>query len=82
MCRGDSDEGPLLESVWNGEKDVRVLLPPAPPLVLAKSGPQVFAAEFGLSVKQVFPMRFHVVPRFATPPEGRAVTLDVSGRIP
>ena len=79
MCRGDSADGPLVWSVWNGEKDVPVILPPAPPDVLKLDGPDAFAAGFGLSLEEVFPVRLKVVPTFASEPSMRRVVLDSSG---
>ena len=29
LCRGDSDDGPLLCSVWNGKEDVPIFVPPS-----------------------------------------------------
>jgi hypothetical protein len=81
MCRGDSDQGPLLWTVWNGAEDVPLLLPPAPDFVLEKEGPEVFVMKFRLNLPEVFPMRIEVVPRFAVEPEHRSVALDVSGPI-
>lgn len=79
MCRGDSADGPLAWSVWNGEEDVPVIVPPAPPPVLEIDGPGVFASRFALSVQEVFPIVFEVVPRFVVRPEKRAAILDVAG---
>jgi hypothetical protein len=81
MCRGDSSEGPLLWEVSNGKRAVPLLLPPAPPFVLDREGPTVFAAQFGLSVNDVFPLTLKVVPCFATKPEKRSVKLGTSGII-
>ena len=81
MCRGDSADGPLLWSVWNGDKDVPLLLPPTPPFVLARQGPEVFATKFGTNVANVFPLTIEVVPRFAVKPEIRTVKLGISGVI-
>jgi len=79
MCRGDSEDGPLLWSVSNGKESVPLLLPPAPPFVLAREGPEVFAAKFGMRLKDVFPLTVQVVPRFAVEPETRIVKLGTSG---
>lgn len=79
MCRGDSDEGPLLWSIWNGEKDVSLLLPPVPPPVLKVEGPEPFAAEFGLNTSEVFPIEFNVIPVFETSPTQRKVILTPNG---
>lgn len=79
MCRGDSPEGPLLWTVWDGEKDSRLILPPAPDFVLAQEGPEAFAAAFGLPLAAVFPAIFEVVPEFATAPRRRRVKLTHVG---
>lgn len=79
MCRGDSDEGPLLWSIWNGEKDVSLLLPPAPPPVLKVEGPEPFAAEFGLIISDVFPIEFSVIPAFEISPIKRKINLTING---
>ena len=82
MCRADSSDGPLLWSVWNGADDVPLFLPPTPPSVLSKKGPDVFAASFGMKTSDVFPVRMKVVARFATAPEERSVDLSVAGIVP
>lgn len=79
MCRGDSPEGPLLWTIWNGQKDVRLILPPAPDFVLQKEGPEAFASAFGLPLAAVFPAIFEVVPEFATAPRRRRAKLTPSG---
>jgi hypothetical protein len=56
-----------------------LVLPPAPPFVLARKGPEVFAVRFGMDVTDVFPLIIEVVPRFATKPEIRSVKLETSG---
>lgn len=81
MCRGDADEGPLLWSVWNGEKDISLQLPPSPPPVLKVDGPEPFAAAFGLELNEVFPIEFNVVPRFESEPCIRKVILSAQGVI-
>ncbi len=81
MCRGDCAEGPLLWEVSNGKQTVPLLLPPAPPFVLAREGPEVFAAQFDLSVDAVFPLTIEVVPCFVIKPEKRSVKLGTSGII-
>ncbi len=79
MCRGDSSDGPLLWSVWNGSEDVPLLLPPAPPPVLAKKGPDFFSNKFNMKKDEVFPLTIKVVSRFSTSPEIRSVKLGESG---
>jgi hypothetical protein len=81
MCRGDSSDGPLLWSVWNGSEDVRLMLPPAPSFVLEKEGPECFANKFNLSIKDVFPILFEVIPRFESAPEIRRIKLGFSGEL-
>lgn len=79
MCRADSSDGPLLHSIWNGRENIRLILPPAPPFVLAKEGPEIFAKKFNLTVNDIFPIVFEVIPRFVTEPEVRKVKLDITG---
>lgn len=79
MCRGDSSDGPLLWSIWNGMRAVPLLLPPAPPAVLKVDGPERFAVEFGLMVGEVFPIEFAVIPQFETKPTKRKVILNIGG---
>ena len=81
MCQGDSSDGPLLWSVWNGVEDVPLLLPPAPPPVLAKKGPDFFSNKFNMQKDEVFPLIIKVVSRFTTSPEIRIVRLAESGVI-
>jgi hypothetical protein len=81
MCRGDSDEGPLLWSIWNGEKDLSLQLPPSPPPVLKVDGPEPFSAAFGLEVNEVFPIELSVVARFEAEPSIRKVILSPQGII-
>ena len=81
MCRGDSSDGPLLWSVWNGCEYVPLLLPPAPPHVLAKKGPDFFSNKFNLKKEEVFPLTIKVVPHFASSPEIRSIKLEISGLI-
>jgi hypothetical protein len=79
MCHGDSPEGPLLLTVWNGGRPISLILPPAPDFVLQKEGPEAFASAFGLPASAVFPAIFEVVPEFATPPRRRRVKLTPTG---
>jgi hypothetical protein len=79
MCRGDTTEGPLAITVWNGSSNIRLMVPPAPTFVLAKEGPEVFARKFSLPVDAVFPLRVEVAPRFSKAPHTRAVVIDTSG---
>lgn len=81
MCRGDSSDGPLLWSVWNGREDVTLLLPPAPPAVLAKRGVDFFSTKFSMKKDDIFPLTIKVVSRFATSPEIRNVKLGELGVI-
>ncbi len=76
MCRGDSDDGPLLCSVWNGKVDVRILVPAAPSFVLEKEGPIFFCKEFGKEIEDVFPIIFNVIPLFETNPTIRWIKID------
>jgi hypothetical protein len=82
MCRGDSKEGPLALSVWDGERFVPVILPPAPEFVLEKEGPLTFCRRFTLEPDEVFPMEIIVVPRFAVAPHRRSVRIGISGIVP
>jgi len=79
MCRGDSSDGPLGISVWNGERSLRIMVPPAPPFVLEKEGPIVFARHFKRSVQAVFPAKIEVLPRFAVHPTVRTAVIQVNG---
>lgn len=73
MCRGDSDTGPLAWSVWNGNRFVPLIMPPAPGSVLKKLGPERFSAVFHLDVSAVFPLKLIVLPKFVVPPEEREI---------
>jgi len=79
MCRGDSCDGPLLWTVWNGSEDIPLYVPPAPPPVIQKRGPRVFAERFGLGLLDVFPITIDVVARFEEWPEKRSVKVDIEG---
>jgi hypothetical protein len=79
LFRGDADEGPLLCSVWNGDQNVPLILPPAPAPVLARRGPVAFAASFGRLTEDVFPLSISAKVRFAVPPVERGRVFDVSG---
>jgi len=81
MCRADSCDGPLLWTVWNGIEDIPLFVPPAPPPVIQKRGPRVFAERFGLDVLDVFPVTIEVVTKFEESPERRSVKVDVEGVI-
>jgi len=81
LCRGDANEGPLLWTVWNGEKDVSLMFPPAPQFVLDVEGPEGFAESFSLQTEDVFPIDFEVIPRFETPKAVRKVILNISGPV-
>jgi hypothetical protein len=81
LCRGDGADGPLLWSVWNGEVDVPILLPPAPPEVLQVQGPEVIATSFNRSISDIFPLTIVVVPQFAVAPHIRSIRLGVEGII-
>jgi len=76
MYRGDSEEGPLAWTVWNGDRDVPLLLPPAPPHVLALDGPEAFARAFHLSLDAVFPLTIESDCDFEEPPRRRRVLVD------
>lgn len=75
MCRGDSNDGPLLWTFWNGERDVSLQLPPSPPPVLKVDGPIPFAKAFGWEVSDVFPIQLEVVPKFEEYPAERKILL-------
>src|SRR5437763_13600232 len=56
MYRGDGPEGPLAWSVTNNDgEEVRLIVPPAPPVVLEIDGPIAFARNFGHKVEEIFP---------------------------
>jgi hypothetical protein len=77
MCRADSNEGPLLWTVWNGKENVSLILPPAPDFVLAEEGPIPFCAKFGQSQDSVFPIKFIVIPKFQFQPYERSTTIKI-----
>lgn len=81
MCRGDSGEDPIHCSVWSGDRFLPLILPPAPPHVIEKVGPQTFRKAFGLPLDRIFPIEVVVVPSFAVLPARRSVRFDVSGKI-
>lgn len=81
MCRGDSNEGPLLSSVWNKTKWINLLLPPAPDFVLKKEGLINFCATFNKPPDEVFPIQFEVIPKFQIEPNLRTVTIYQDGTI-
>ncbi len=81
MCRGDSSDGPLLCTVWNGSDNVELLVPPAPPHVLEKHGPDYFSAKFNMKKGAIFPLTIKVVPRFTTKPEIRSAIFEETGKI-
>ena len=76
MCRADSSDGPLLITVWNGHRDVSLIMPPAPDFVLAQEGPVPFCNAFDLIIDDVFPIQFNVEPEFEIEPFFRAVILS------
>ena len=77
MCRGDSNEGPLLWTVWNGKEDVTLILPPAPDFVLKEEGPIPFCEKFELSQDFVFPISFLVIPKFEFQPHYRSAIINL-----
>ena len=81
MCRGDSNQGPLLWSVWNNTKRINLLLPPAPDFVLKKEGPIKFCAEFNKPPGEVFPIRFEIIPKFQIEPNLRIVAIYQDGTL-
>jgi hypothetical protein len=81
MCRGDSALGPVGISVWNGQKHVRLILPPAPEFVLQEEGPAAFCESFGRRLEAVFPVELLVIPRFALVPQDRSVRIEQSGKV-
>lgn len=74
-------EGPELPVVWNGARNVPILVPPAPDFVLAADGPHAFASAFGLAVTAVFPITLEVVPEFVVAPRKRAAVYAAGGRL-
>lgn len=81
LYKGDSEDGPLVWSVFNGSVDVRLILPPAPDDILAIDGPERFAASFGLTLAEVFPVEISAECTFETPPTRRSIVVYSSGRI-
>ena len=79
MCRGDNEDGPLAWTIWNGERDVSLLLPPAPPFVLAEDGPEPFARAFNKKISEVFPLEIRALPEFEIEPTRRIVRLGAQG---
>ena len=79
LYRGDSSDGPLAWSVFNGSVDVPLVLPPAPAEVLAVDGPERLASSFGRAIADVFPLEIAAACLFQTPPETRSVIIDASG---
>jgi len=79
MCRGDSGDGPLLWTVSAGSEDVPLLVSPSPAFVLARQGPTFFAARFGKSLEQVFPLTIEAATRFAVEPQRRRVCIGADG---
>ena len=79
MCRGDSKDGPLLWSVWNGNKFVTLMVPPAPDFVLEVEGPINFCKEFKRPLNKVFPIKFEAQPSFEIKPHKRIVTITADG---
>ncbi len=79
LCKGDSDVGPILWSVWNVAKIVGLYVPPAPDFVLEVDGPKHFCSEFAKSIDEVFPLTFEVVPRFQTKPHQRKAVIRPDG---
>lgn len=77
MCRGDSDEGPLLLSVWNGHDYIRIIMPPAPLFVLNEEGPEMFSTKFDRKLSDIFPMKFEVVLNFEIEPYKRRLVLNI-----
>jgi len=64
VCRGDSSDGPLLLSVFNGVEDVTLIKPPAPDFVLQAQGPEQFSKRFDKKPNEVFPLTIKVIPQF------------------
>jgi hypothetical protein len=81
MCRGDSDQEPLLWTFWNGDTLVDLKVPPAPDFVLESEGPDVFCQEFNETAENVFPIVLEAVPRFEVAPTIRRVTIYAEGVI-
>lgn len=80
-CDGDTSEGPLAWSVWNGDEFIPIIVPPAPDFVLEKEGPIAFCRAFNLESQAVFPLEIEVVPAFEIAPHRRSVLIDSSGRL-
>ena len=81
MCRGDSNEGPILWSVWKDNELITLMLPPAPDFVLDIDGPASFCSEFNLSQQDIFPISFEVIPEFQLEPHKRAVLIYPDGTV-
>lgn len=76
MCRGDSSDGPLLCSVWNGIEFVPLFFPPAPTIVLEKKGDNYFSIKFNIQKNKIYPLRINVLSRFESNPEIRTLTIE------
>lgn len=81
MCRGDSNLGPLLWTIWNGSENISLYLPPAPKHVIDVRGPRYFCQKFTKQEDDVFPIRIEVVPEFEIPPKKRKISLRVDGPV-
>jgi hypothetical protein len=81
LCRGDSDQGPMLWTFWNGEDVVGLMVPPAPDFVLEVDGPANFCQEFSESAENVFPISLEAVPKFEVAPTIRRITIYAEGAI-
>ncbi|MBX3254204.1 MAG: hypothetical protein KF862_08705 [Chitinophagaceae bacterium] len=79
MCRGDTDEGPLLWSIWNNTKFQTLIVPPAPDFVLEEEGPIPFSKSFNKNTDQVFPIKFEVIPKFEIEPYERDILINIDG---
>ena len=58
-----------------GEKDIRLILPPAPSFVLEEEGPNAFCEKFGKRLEEVFPINFEVIPKFEIEPHLRSIRI-------
>lgn len=76
MCRADASDGPLLITIWNGQKDVSIIMPPAPDFVLENEGPEPFCQAFHLSYQEIFPIQFLVEAKFEVAPLTRQRTIE------
>lgn len=82
MYRGDGHLGPLGWTVSSGDAEVPLIVPPAPPSVLAMEGPTVFSQAFNKKVDEVFPLEITSDVEFEKAPHCRSVIIGTEGVLP